>query len=154
MSALHVVSDSETILRSEFVAQIGPGVDTALVTIVEQQLHAVALQADIAQAHALLRRVDPSAQALRPALRTGTGGAQAGMVDPADRAVRPFENQPAVPGGIAQAQRRGVRPCAISACRATACSCCSTMVTSAVSTPGPICATNSERRIVSLSETT
>ncbi len=61
MNTLHVVAGSGTIPASEFVAQIGPGVDTALVTIVEQQLHAVALQADIAQAHALLRRDDPSA---------------------------------------------------------------------------------------------
>lgn len=43
MNVLHVASDDETILRSEFVARIGPEVDTVLVTIVEHQLHAVAL---------------------------------------------------------------------------------------------------------------
>ena len=49
----------------------------------------------------------------REAVREGELGQ---VVDPADRAVRPFEHQPAVPGGIAQAQRRlghaGTRSCA------------------------------------------
>lgn len=56
--------------------------------------------------------------------------------------------------GLDSSRRSRACACAISACRATACSCCSTMVTSAVSTPGPICATNSEAGIVPLPATT